>query len=124
MKQASEQLYSEIADISAQYRQEVPSGRRAWPESIKSRVLALRKAGIRGAEISRRTGLPYYTVLQWREKSPSFVELPVVVAPQKVSTVTVPASSALSILLPSGARIEGLDLRSLTALLPALGVGL
>lgn len=121
MKSDCERLYAEISEIAAQYQREVPSGRRAWPESIKLRVFALRKSGVRSAEISRRTGLPYYTVLQWKDCGPKFVELPVRVDPQKVSTVTVPTSRELSILLPSGARIEGLDLDSVARLLPLLG---
>lgn len=133
VKSDSERLYGEISEIAAQYQREVPSGRRAWPESIKSRVLALRRSGVRCAEISRRTGLPYYTVLQWKDDGPKFVELPVRASPAKSVTVTVPTrfdtgtvavpeSRALSILLPTGAVIQGLDVEAVTALLPALGV--
>ena len=124
MNSDCERLCGEVLEIAAQYSREVPSGRRAWPESIRSRVFALRRAGVRSAEISRRTGLPYYTVLQWKDEGPRFVELPVRTTPEKVSTVTVPASKEFTILLPCGAVIRGLDLNSVAALLPALGVGL
>ncbi len=134
MNSDSERLYGEISEIAAQYQREVPSGRRAWPESIRSRVFALRKSGVRCAEISRRTGLPYYTVLQWKDCRSKFVELPVRLDPSKTDTVTVPArvkvgsvtvpgSSELSISLPGGAVIHGLDVEAVTRLLPALGVG-
>ena len=134
MKSDSERLYGEISEIAAQYQREVPSGRRAWPESIRSRVFALRRSGVRCAEISRRTGLPYYTVLQWKDVNRNFVELPIRVDPAKSATVTVPELSKLrtvtvpdgkdlSILLPSGAVIQGLDVEEVTRLLPALGVG-
>jgi len=134
MKSDCERLFAEISEIATQYQREVPSGRRAWPESIRSRVFELRKSGVRSAEISRRTGLPYYTVLQWKGDGPKFVELPVrvrsaksatvtVPARREVGTVTVPDSSGLRILLPGGAVIEGLDVEALARLLPALGVG-
>ncbi len=134
MKSDCERLYAEISEIAAQYQREVPSGRRAWPESIRSRVFALRRSGVRSSEISRRTGLPYYTVLQWKDAGPKFVELPVRLDPAKsatvtvptrdeVGTVTVPSLRGLRILLPGGAVIEGLDVEAVTQLLPALGVG-
>ncbi len=90
MKSDCERLYAEISEIATQYQREVPSGRRAWPESIRSRVFALRRSGVRSSEISRRTGLPYYTVLQWKDAGPKFVELPVRLDPAKSATVTVP----------------------------------
>jgi len=134
MKSDCERLYAEISEIAAQYQREVPSGRRAWPESIRSRVFTLRRSGVRCAEISRRTGLPYYTVLQWKDDGPKFVEIPVRVDPAKsgtltvptrveVGSVTVPGSRFLSISLPGGAVIHGLDIEAVTQLLPALGVG-
>jgi len=121
MELGVEQIISEITEIMEQYRREVPSGRRAWPTSIRSRVLSLRRAGVRCAEISRRTGLPYYTVLEWRKSPAPFVELPVVAKSEKVRTVTVPTFRAMTVTLPSGVRIEGVDFEMLSALLPALG---
>ena len=105
-----------------QYRREVPSGRRAWPASIKGRVLKLGGMGLRCAEISRRTGLPYYTVLAWRKSSASFVQLPVVKS-EKVGTATVPTFGVTALVFPNGVRVEGLNVDTLKALLPALGVG-
>jgi hypothetical protein len=122
MESAGEQIISEIAQIMEQYRKEVPGGRRAWPESIKSRVIRLRGAGLRCAEISRRTGLPYYTVLEWRKSATAFVELPVV-KEKKVGTVTVPSLGTVTVFLPSGVRIDGVGAELLKALLPALGCG-
>jgi hypothetical protein len=122
MESEVEQIISEIVEIMEQYRREVPSGRRAWPESIKRRVLRLRELKIRCAEISRRTGLPYYTVLEWQKIPAAFVELPVVVKSEKVSTVTVPTLGVLTLTFPSGIRIEGVGVEALKALLPSLGV--
>jgi len=123
MKQPTEQTYSEIAEILSQYREEVPGGHRPWPESIRKRVETLWRLGVRSAEISRRTGLPYYTVLQWRKSGTRFVELPVVVPAEKVSIATTPTLDPLSILLPGGVRIEGVSVDALLVMLPALGVG-
>ena len=122
MESGVEQIVSEIVEIMEQYRREVPSGRRAWPESIKKRVLTLRESGIRCAEISRRTGLPYYTVLEWQKSPTAFLELPVVMKAEKVGTVTVPTSGVMTVSFPSGVRIEGVDVEALKALLPSLGV--
>jgi hypothetical protein len=122
MESGVEQIFSEIVEIMEQYRREVPSGRRAWPESIKKRVLALRGSGMRCAEISRRTGLPYYTVLEWQRTSAAFIELPVVMKAPKVGTVTVPTLGVMTLSFPSGVRIEGMDVEALKALLPSLGV--
>ncbi len=58
-------LVSQIKEISEQYLHEVPGKRRHWPESIKSRVLALRRLGAAESKISDLTGIPRATVFLW-----------------------------------------------------------
>jgi hypothetical protein len=52
----------------AQYRAEVPGGRRAWPEAVKSRVRAAFSLGVPIKEIAERTTLSYFTILHWIPK--------------------------------------------------------
>ena len=73
------ELVSEIQQLISQYNMEVGSRRKPWPESIRSRVHHLFASGMKGAEISRQTGIPYFSIL--RIKKAGFREL----------TVTVPA---------------------------------
>jgi hypothetical protein len=81
------QLVAEIRQISEQYEQEVPGGRRRWPESIRSRVLALGRLGVSPSKIAGLTGISRATVFLWcrnlsggrvrRSARSSFVQLPV-----------------------------------------------
>lgn len=84
-----QQLVSEILEISAQYEKEVPGGRRRWPESIRSRVLALGRLGVTPSQTSELTKISRATVYLWCRKLPTrrargsarpnaeFVQLPV-----------------------------------------------
>lgn len=131
------ELLDEVNQLLTQYRQEVPGGRRAWPESIKARVLELRRLGLNYSEIAKRTGVPYFTVLRWRDekKAPSFEPLAVVpsrASLPKVVTVTVPKSrsprsrpslATVTVAVPGGIRIEGVSLDFLLRLLPRLKDG-
>jgi len=132
------ELLDEVNQLLTQYRQEVPGARRAWPESIKTRVLELRRLGLNYSEIARRTGVPYFTVLRWRDekKAPSFEPLAVVPSRSsspKVVTVTVPRSrskprsrplfATVTVAVPGGIRIEGVSLDFLLQLLPRLKDG-
>ncbi len=69
MNSKAEEILREIVQLIAQYRAEVPGGRRAWPLAIKSRVLAAVGLGVRAKEIASRTELPYYTILTWIPKT-------------------------------------------------------
>lgn len=107
-----------------------------WPESIKQRVLELRRLGLNYSEISRRTQVPYFTVLKWRDekKAPSFEPLAVVPSRSnllKAVTVTVPRSrprpqpllATVTVAMPGGIRIEGVDIEFLLRLFPKLKGG-
>lgn len=133
MNEEQTHLVDEISQIYKQYQQEVPGRRRAWPESIKHRVMELHDSGIKFAEIARHTGLAYYTVLRWRDEKakPGFRAVNVV-ARRKSATVTeadsgkvgtVTVAESVSVILGSGVKIEGLSLAGLRELLPVLGVG-
>lgn len=125
MENEKSALLGEINQLLSQYRVEVPGGRRAWPESIKSRVLELRNHGLNFTAISRQAGIPYFTVLKWqKERKQSGFDLVSVVPtrnrgrPRRVATVTVArrreASAArlttatVTVTTSKGIRIEGI----------------
>jgi transposase-like protein len=127
-----DELLDEISQLLSQYRQEVPGKRRAWPESIKQRARALRGTGLNWAQIANRSGIPYHTVLKWRDdkRAGSFALVNVVPAKRykaKVRTVTVAKPTAVkvpdvvTVTMPNGVRIEGVGTVLLLELLPRLG---
>ena len=112
------QLISEIQEIAAQYAAEVPGTRRNWPESIRSRVLALGRLGIAKKRISELTGIPAATVFLWCRGLPrsgvrkrgQFIELgtdsnPTVGIKELTPTVGV---NRLVLRAPGGFSFEGL----------------
>jgi hypothetical protein len=114
----AEQIFNELSQICAQYKTEVPSSRRAWPESVKSRVFALKSMGISFVKIAEKTGIAYQTITAWGRPS-SFFPVKVVDAP--LPTVTVSKSprgrrrskfTTVTVITPTGYRIEGLDSKS------------
>lgn len=140
----SEDLVSEISQIMEQYRREVPGKRSRIPLSVKERVLGLQGLGLTCAEISRRTGIPYFSVLRWKNRRRGGFEVmrvtngktgrliskadTVTVARRRkkrvVATVTVSTAwPTVSIVTPSGIRIEGVSLDTLLKLVPELGGG-
>ena len=136
MDERRQELLNEISQLFSQYRREVPGPHRAWPESMKSRVAELRGTGMKFAEIARRTNLPYYTILKWHDELPeSSFRLVKVVAGKKVASVTVArtaekvasvtevTSERVTIILPSGVRIEGMGVETLKRLWPTLSAG-
>lgn len=124
MEEKAAALFRELEEICAQYKQEVPGRRRAWPESVKKRVLALRGLGINSHQVAKRLPIPYMTLVSWHGKSAGF--LPVKVASSKPpTTVTVVsrrnehrdrpkrrAPTTVTVVLTSGVRVEGLDARA------------
>lgn len=60
------QLLDELREICSQYAKEVPTKRRAWPESVKSRVLRLRFLGVSNHRIAQETGIPVMTLYTWK----------------------------------------------------------
>lgn len=131
------EILAEVSQIIAQYQQEVPGRRRAWPESIKNRVLELQRLGLERKDIAKRTGISYYTIFNWGvAKAPRFE--PVAVVPSrralpKAATVTVtprrhhhrvrPTLATVTVTMPGGIRIEGVTVEILLKVLPQLGGG-
>jgi hypothetical protein len=134
-------LLEEIQQIKAQYEAEVKRSRSPWPEALKKRAARLHGLGLRGKEIAERTGLPYYTLLTWLPRcrdrgkvvrahealaSGEFTAIAINENP-KTATVTVAdnicnpkpavsrASLTVSVVLPNGARIEGVTPEFLSA---------
>ena len=115
----SEELLDELKQIYVQYQKEVPSKRKPWPESIRGRVSRLQKQGVTSVQIAKQTGIPAHTIYGWakgqRQKRDAF--LPVKLANanqspirnQKDRLVTVTKVVTVTIVLPSGIRIEGLS---------------
>ena len=52
------QLIDEIKQIAEQYSREVNTARRTWPRSIRDRVLALHRLGLKCFRIARLTNIP------------------------------------------------------------------
>ncbi len=138
------ELLDEISHLLEHYRQEIPSRRRPWPESIRQRAMELNRLGLNYTQIAERTGLPYYTLLKWKaeKKKPAFEMVNVVATKSAVGTVTestpvttvrevdtvtdstpLTTASTVTVVLSSGIRIEGMNFDFLTKLLPVLERG-
>ena len=138
-KRRESEIVDEIRQISNQYRAEVPSGRKAWPISIKDRVRELKSFGMADTKISSLTGISAQTIWGWKigksnqimnPESASF--LPVAV--KEPSTVTVETQkvsnqiadrnekfiSTVTVVTPNGYRIEGLGILEIKSLLQNL----
>jgi len=126
----SEQLADEIRQIAQQYQKEVSTKRRAWPLSIKERVIELRQLGLSRREVFKMTGIPEPTVWIWTkgQKRESIKEgsrfVPVKVT-STVKSLTVrsdiePISPAieqsLTVELPGGLRVLGMSIDTLILL--------
>jgi hypothetical protein len=132
------QLFSEIQQIYAQYKREVPRKRGPWPEAIQSRVLELWKLGIGVHEISRSTGLACQTMYSWRQrikkKDPGFLPVPIIGKRRRRShgesrsLVLSPSDShgerttggTLTVVFPTGIRLEGVPADQAVALVREL----
>jgi transposase-like protein len=68
LRPKGDEIVSELNQLIIQYRREIPGGRRAWPQSIQSRVRNLFHQGMPIARIARAIGLSYHTVLNWVPK--------------------------------------------------------
>ena len=139
-------IISEINQIKAQYINEVGSGRRAWPVSIKKRVAELESLGLTAKSVAAGTEIPYATIVLWRfkrRKAGAFKEVQVVpaleapkpasLAISKSSSVTLPnlemppspkfTAQGLNLRTPSGFVIENLDESGVLKLLTTLSAG-
>jgi hypothetical protein len=141
MEAQSKVIFDEIRQLITQYSREVPGGRRAWPESIKVRVVKLSALGVSLPEISKRSELSYYTIVNWvpqeqrrqyraRQRKitgPDGHFAPVAIRDgQAIATVTVTNDSktivpisapnaTVTVTLPDGVRIEGVTSEFLKA---------
>jgi len=61
----SEVIFNEIDQIKSQYQVEVGSHRKAWPKSIRSRVIELQRLEFSNRQISERTGISSKTIYSW-----------------------------------------------------------
>jgi hypothetical protein len=114
----NQNLIEEIKQITAQFKEEVPGKGKTWPKAIKQRVKVLLHAGLNSKTIADQTGLPYFTVLSWRERSGKprgrFREVGAVTAAtgeQIFNHSTAPVAvnlAAVTVTTPSGYRIEGI----------------
>ena len=104
-----EELLKDIREMTAQYRAEVPGGRKAWPKSIKDRVMELSRMGMRTTAIADATGLTYFTIHGWKKSGAGFHALAVA----KPATVTVPIktqpTATVTVTTGNGLRIEGIS---------------
>lgn len=136
-------LIEELTQICEQYKSEVPSRRRAWPQSIKKRIFELRRLGIGAGAIAEATQIPLQTIYSWSNRKPdggTFLPVPVVVDKRRTKstpstpTVTVrqtsrraaPPSDAdqnfptVTVVTPSGYRLEGLTYEMMRELIAGL----
>lgn len=132
--QAAENLVQEIKQIIQQYQIEVGSKGKPWPKSVKTRVFQLIDLGFTLQSISDDTGIPYYSILNWRHrrkekaKSERFQEL--ALTPNLPGSVAVAERShigqpiaAVTVTTPGGYRIEAGDVTDVIKILKAMGGG-
>jgi len=131
--QNQDQIVSELRQLCSQYRSEVPSRRRAWPRSIKERVLQLLQLELSSEEVSALTGIPAPTIYSWKpeQQRPEPVFLPIQVVAEKPLPERKPApprrrertkpAPTIIVIAPNGTRFEGLDLRSALAVAREMG---
>lgn len=133
--QAAENLISEIKQIIQQYQIEVGSKGKPWPKSVKTRVFQLIDLGFTLQSISDDTGIPYYSILNWRHrekekaKVQQFQEL-AITPNMATGSVAVAESSqvyrksvAVTVTTPGGYRIEAVDAADAIKILKAMGGG-
>lgn len=99
-----------------------PARGKKYPEALEKRAVeyarAQRMAGVSWNRIASELGLRYETVRQWVEKAGAAKKTPTMRA---VKVVAERARPTVSIVSPSGARIEGVTLDDAVAVLRALG---
>ena len=131
--QEAEALISEIKQIRHQYNIEVGSKGKPWPKSIKERVFKLIDLGFTLQSISDDTGIPYYSILNWRHrgkekaKVQQFQELAVRSNFQSRSVAVTESSqicqqsATVTVTTPGGYRIEAMDAADAIKILKAMG---
>lgn len=132
--QAAKNLISEIKYIQQQYHHEVGSKGKPWPKSIKDRVFQLIEMGFTLQSISDDTGIPYYSILNWRHRGKEKAKLQqfqeLAVRPMPSGSVAVAESSqvfqksaTVTVTTPGGYRIEAVDPADVIKILRAMSGG-
>lgn len=132
--EAAEKLIVEIKQLRQQYNYEVGSKGKPWPKSIRDRVFELIEMGFSMKSVSDDTGIPYYSILNWRhrgrEKSKvqQFQELSIrpVVTGAVAATESSPIfqkAATVTVTTPGGYRIEAVDVGAVIKILKAMGGG-
>jgi hypothetical protein len=117
MTDPAEQIINEIIQMREQYLAEVGEDRRrAWPKSIRERIISLDAMEIPRKEIARLTGVPYETIAQWRHYQKKLARRrfhALSVSPRN-ATVTVASQDensnsnvSVTVTSPTGYRVEG-----------------
>lgn len=132
----AETLMDEVRQIRTQYVNEVGSGRRVWPRSIKTRILELEQIGIPPKIIAAKTGVPSETIASWRfhrrhgvdKRFHALAVKPSLPEIAKTGTVTVTdkmSKNPYSILvtMPDAIRVESSDANAIATILCALKTG-
>ncbi|MFN8790182.1 MAG: hypothetical protein ACK52I_06550 [Pseudomonadota bacterium] len=117
MTDQAAQIIAEVNQMREQYLAEVGEDRRrAWPKSIRERIMALDQLKLNRKEISRLTGVPYETIMQWRyyqnKVDRGFHQVAVREPKNATETVTSPPNPkainvTVTVTTPSGYRVEG-----------------
>ena len=110
---SQESLFEEVRQLYKQYEKEVPTKRRAWPNSIKERVFQLLRLEVSCQEINRQTGMPAATIYSWKARvkmTSGFLPVRVVSNDSHRERIdpVVPKSPTITVVLQDGIRIEGL----------------
>jgi hypothetical protein len=82
------QLLSEVRELFEQYQNEVPKKRKPWPESIRTRIVALWGLGVGNHQISMESKVPVQTLYSWRQrikrgKEPGFKQITIARSPRR-----------------------------------------
>ena len=134
MIEEAEQIIAEIKDIRNQYDREVSSKGKPWPKSIQSRIMRLIELGYSMKSISIDSGVPYYSILNWRHRDRKKAEVSrfreLVITPVSSGTATVAAScpssfktATVTVTTPGGFRIEALEACDVIKILRSMNLG-
>lgn len=115
----SDELIEQILQIKSQYESQVSGKHKQWPRVIKDRIVSLFHSGMKIHAIAERTGISPHTVASWTAKMnrKSFREIKVSVAAKAVAPTPQKFNGTVTIVSPSGYRIEGIDSADVAALL-------
>jgi transposase len=127
-------LISEICQIHAQYKIEVPKQRRPWPKSILDRIFELWSLGMTTHQIATETGLPAQTMYSWKQRmkkseSPGFRQITKSRRQRRRSRFDLQLSqlenkkmtTTVTVVVSDGTRVEGVPLESAAELVRKIG---